>query len=386
MSKKKPERFSPLVFLASLGAGGIAVTPFAFLQYTHAHSAGLVRFTDIMHGSVPFPHEVFFYGLEAVMVVFTLLHLFLTAVFTRQLLAWMRTKDFRETLGNPLTNAGLLAPFISITMTMNVFIGPIRYFIPPFAENLQSFMLPALVFWLMLWTALMYAEVTLLKISFTRGFDTAKISFGWLLHPFALGMMTVVGMGIAAMAKDPGVADTAVFFSLVSGSMGLFLLLVKLVVIFKSHFSATELPDKQFLPSFLIVIPNVTLYAISAFRFGHYLEHAHGFHTEWFSWMAIVVSFAFEVWYMLFGLALLSDYFKRHFFRKEFYVTQWGLVCPVVAFAVLGSFAYFLFLDSPFMYALIVATILASVALFFTLLFRHYHCHVSRSGHNIECR
>jgi len=381
----EPKKFSPLVFLASLGAGGIAVTPFAFLQYTHSHGPGLVRWADIAHGSIPFLHEAFFYGLEAVMIVFALVHFALTAVFARQFFAWVRTKDFRETLENPLVNAGLLAPFISVTMTMNVFIGPIRYFIPSFAENLQAFMLPALVFWLVLWTALMYTEVALLKISFVRGFDTAKISFGWLLHPFALGMMTVVGMGIAAMAKDTGVADTAAFFSLVSGSMGLFLLLVKLVVIFKSHFSASELPDRQFLPSFLIVIPNVTLYAISAFRFGHYLEHAHGFHTEWFSWMAIVVSFAFEVWYMLFGLALLSDYFKRHFFRKEFYVTQWGLVCPVVAFAVLGSFAYSLFLGSALMYAVIVATMLVSVALFFVLFFRHYHCHFLRSG-RIECR
>jgi hypothetical protein len=385
MTEEK-KKFSPLVFLASLGAGGIAVTPFAFLQYTHEHGPGLVRFSDIMHGSIPFLHEAFFYGLEAIMVVFTLLHLVLTVVFARQLVAWMRTEGFRETLSNPLTNTGLLAPFISITMTMNVFIGPIRYFIPSFAENLQTFMLPALVFWLVLWAALMYMEVSLLKISFSRGFDTAKISFGWLLHPFALGMMTVVGMGIAAMAHDRGVADTAVFFSLVSGSMGLFLLLVKLVVIFKSHFSAAELPDKQFLPSFLIVIPNVTLYAISAFRFGHYLEHAHGFHTEWFSWMAIVVSFAFEVWYMLFGLALLSDYFKRHFFRKEFYVTQWGLVCPVVAFAVLGSFTYFLFLDSPFMYAVIVATMLVSVALFATLFARHFRCARARESARFHCR
>lgn len=385
MSNDKKEKFSPLVFLASLGAGGIAVIPFAFLQYTHTHGKGLVRWSDIMHGAIPFSHEAFFYGLEAVMIVFTLLHLGLSVAFFRQLSGWLRSGEHRKFLRNPLVNAGILAPFISVTMTMNVFIGPVRFFVPAFAENLQAFMLPALVLWLVLWAALMFAEIELLKISFVEGFDTEKISFGWLLHPFALGMMTVVGMGIAAMAADRGVADTAAFFSLVSGSMGMFLLLVKLIVIFKSHFSATELPDRQFLPSFLIVIPNVTLYAISAFRFGHYLEHVHGFHTEWFSFMAIVVSFAFEVWYMLFGLSLLSDYFKRHFFRKEFYVTQWGLVCPLAAFAVLGSFAYSLFLGSAAMYALIVVTAVLSVILFFVLLFRHYHCHFVRSGH-IECR
>ncbi len=378
------KKFSPLVFLASLGAGGIAVTPFAFLQYAHPHGAGLIRLSDIAHGTLPFAGEAFFYGLEAIMIVFTLLHFGLSITFFRQLTGWIRSGALRPFLRNPLVNAGILAPFISVTMTMNVFIGSIRFFVPAFAENLQSFMLPALVVWIVLWAALMFAEIELLKISFVEGFDTEKISFGWLLHPFALGMMTVVGMGIAAMSADRGIADTAAFLSLISGTMGAFLLLVKLVVIFKSHFSARELPDKQFLPSFLIVIPNVTLYAISAFRFAHYLEHTRGFHVEWLGWTVILVSFAFEVWYLLFGLSLLSDYFRRHFFKKEFYVTQWGLVCPVVAFAVLGSFAYSLSLASPFMYAVIVATLLVSVALFGILFFRHHHCHFSRSG-KIEC-
>jgi len=70
-------------------------------------------------------------------------------------------------------------------------------------------------------------------------------------------MVTVTGSGIAAMAKDKGVADTAFFLLLISGTMGLFLLSVKVVAIFKSHFSADGLPDKQFLPSFLIVVPNI---------------------------------------------------------------------------------------------------------------------------------
>jgi hypothetical protein len=378
------KKFSPLVFLASLGAGGIAVTPFAFLQYAHPHAEGLVQISDIAHGALSWADGIFFYGLEVIMIVFTLLHFGLSVVFFRQLAKWMRSGGFRAFIRNPLVNAGLLAPFISVLMTMNVFIGPIRFFIPSFAENLQAFMFPALVVWLVLWAALMFTEIELLKISFIEGFDTEKISFGWLLHPFALGMQTVVGMGIAAMSSDAGIADTAAFFSLVSGTMGAFLFFVKLVVIFKSHFSARELPDRQFLPSFLIVIPNITLYAISAFRFAHYLEHTRGFHVEWLGWTIILVSFAFEVWYMLFGLSLLADYFRRYFFRKEFYVTQWGLVCPVVALAVLGSFAYSLSLSSSFMYAAIVVTLLVSIALFAVLLFRHHHCHFSRSG-KIEC-
>lgn len=243
----KKMNFNPLAFLASLGAGGIAIMPFAFLQYTYSHGSGLIARSQIASSDMV---SFWFLFLEAVMIIFAVLHLVLTIVFTKQLITWLKTKSFKEMLNSPLKNSALLAPFISLAMTMNVFIGPVRFFIPQMAENLQSFMAPALVFWLVIWGFLIWTEVKLLKISFAKGFDVTKISFGWLLHPFALGMVTVVGMGIAAMAQDHIVADTAVFFSLISGSMGIFLLTVKMIMIFKSHFSAEDLPDRQFLPSF----------------------------------------------------------------------------------------------------------------------------------------
>ncbi len=367
MSNKK---FSPLIFLASLGAGGIAIMPFALLQYAFPHEKGLVKIADIAHGTLPLANEIYYMSLEAVMVIFTIIHLILTVIFLTKLVKWLKTKDFKEMLHSPLKNAGLLAPFISIIMTMNVFIGPVRFFIPEFASNLQTFMLPALIFWLILWAALIYTEIKLLTISFTKGFDSEKISFGWLLHPFALGMLTVVGTGIAALSKTPDIAHTAAFFSMISGSMGLFLLLVKMIVIFKSHFAAHGLPEKQFMPSFLIVIPNITLFAISAFRIGHYLENNFGYHLDSYFFFVIVSAFAFEVWYMLFGIALLGEYFKKHFFKKEFYVTQWGLVCPVVAFGVLASFVYSTFIQTPVLYYTVIGSIVIASILFFNLLIK----------------
>lgn len=376
--------FSPLAFLASLGAGGIAVAPFAFLQYTTHTGAGLIKVSDIARDSLSLGGAFLQYGLEATMVVFTLIHLVLTVYFGKKLVEWFRSGAHTTFLKNPLVNAGILAPFISIVMTMNVGIGPVRYLIPSMAANLQAFMMPALVMWLVIWAALMATVMKLLKTSFEEGFDTAKISFGWLLHPFALGMLTVTGTGIAAMAHDVSIANIAAFFSLVSGSMGIFLLLVKLIVIFKSHFAAPGLPEKHFLPSFLIVVPNITLYAIAGFRFMHYLEHVHGFETALLAWLIVLSGFAFEVWYMLFGLTLLKEFFTEHFLKKEFYLTLWGLVCPVVAFAVLGSFAYKLFLATPIVYGILVATMLVAIVLFFFLLSRHIAC-TRKKESNITC-
>ncbi len=366
------KKFTPLYFLASLGAGGIAIAPFAFFNYSVPHSAGLITQSQMPYAGASLWQLLLYRGAEISMILFTAIHIVLTVLFLIQLINWIKNKRaFREFIQDPLKNSAILAPFISITMTMNVFIGPVRYFIPQIADNLQAFMLPALIGWAVIWLALLWTEIKLLTISFTNQFDVSKIHFGWLLHPFALGMVTVTGTGIAALSKNPDIAHTAAFMSLISGTMGLFLLAVKLVAIFKSHFAMHGLPEKQFLPSFLIVVPNLTLYAISIFRFGHYLEHHQNAELDAYFLIVTTVFFAFEVWYMLFGLSLLSEYLKKDFF-KEFYPSQWGLICPLVAFAVLGSFVYATFIPSPILYYTIIITFIVTVAVFFSLLYKHF--------------
>lgn len=366
--------FNPLKFLVALGAGGISVIPFAFFQNTHHTGKGLIRFGQMGHGTLPGWQEALFYGMEAIMVVFALLHFWLTIRFMVKVVPWLQTQTYSEFLHDPLRNAGILAPFISLGMTLNVFIGPVRFFVPAMAENLQAMMLPALIGWAVLWAALLRMEVKLLGISFARSFDVNKINFGWLLHPFALGMISVTGTGIAAMSQNADIAHTAAFMSLVTGTMGLFLLTVKTVAIFKSHFSAEGLPAKQFLPSLLIVIPNITLYAIAGFRLTHYMNHQFGMHLHWLGQVIVVVAFAFEVWYMLFGLSMLRGYFRNHFFNREFHISQWGLICPFVAFSVLGAFFYRNFVPNPVTYGVVLIAAAASVIAYGMLFKKSANC------------
>ena len=382
-TNNKLAHFSPLVFLASLGAGGIAVMPFVLMQYTVKHGPGLITRAQLWSAELSGLASFYYYFLEAVMIAFAAIHLILTIYFLSKLFRWLKTDKFKTLLRDPLKNTALLAPLISILMTMNVFIGPLRYFLPLFSQNFQSLFLPAMIFWSLLFVFVLYTEIKLLGISFSKGFDINKINFGWLLHPFLLGMLTVVGTGIAAMAQNPGIANLAAFMSLISGSMGAFLLLVKMIVIFKSHFAAPGLPEKQFLPSFLIVIPNITLFAISAFRFGHFLEHHQGFELGAYFYLVMGIAFAFEVWYMLFGISLLVNYFKKNHF-KDFYVTQWGFICPLVAFVVLGAFVYKLVLPSPILYALFVLIIILTIFLYFELLLKHIKC-ARKINHNLNC-
>ena len=277
-----------------------------------------------------------------------------------------------------------MAPFIALLMTMNLFIGPIRYLVPSMSDNFQSMIQPAFYFWTVLLVATILTEVYLLGISFKKGFKISKIHFGWLLHPFALGMLSTVGTGIAAMSKDSQIANNAAFMSLIPFSMGIFLLIVKLVIVSRSHFEKEGMAEKNFLPSFLIVIPNITLFAITAFRLGHYLERHHGMHLDSYFYLVIGFSFASEIWYMLFGLSMLFRYFKETHF-KEYFITQWGLICPLVAFVVLGAFAFQTVLPSTLLYALSVVTILATIAFYFELLFKHIKCSYFNNSNDQNC-
>lgn len=364
--------FNPLSFLSSVGAGGLAVAPFVFFQYTIPHGKGLITFSQVMDVANNSGNKAGFILMMAIMIVFALIHFVLTANHISKLIGYSKTKDYKSYISDPQKNTSILALYTSLGMTFNVFIAVIRFFVPELQQNFQALMLPALIGWSILWLFLMRTEIRILKSAFSQDFDLSKLSFGWLLHPFALGMVTVAGTGIAAMAKDHAIANTAAFMTLTSGSMGVFLLLVKLISIFKSHFAMSGMPERQFLPSFLIVIPITTLYAIAFFRLGHYLEHQFDVKLKLFYIIAVTVPFAFQTWYFAFGISMLKDYFKRDFFRKEYYVSLWAFICPFVGYAVLGAFVHKLFIQSPILKTVIIMSMLAGIVFYAIVSYRFF--------------
>lgn len=366
------KNFNPLSFLAAVGSGGIAVGPFVFFQYGIPHGKGLIDLPQVMKHGAETGNTVFYIALMAIMIGFGALHFFLTFNLIGKLIAFKKTPDYKEYIANPQKNTSILALFTSFGMTFNVFIAVVRFFIPYLHQNFQSLMLPALLAWSVLWVFLMRTEIKVLRSAFEKDFDLAKLSFGWLLHPFALGMVTVAGTGIAAMAKDATIAHTAAFMTLTSGTMGVFLLFVKLFSIFQSHFTMKGMPERQFLPSFLVVIPITTLFAISFFRLGHYFEHQFGSHLDIYFKLVTLIPFAFQTWYFAFGISMLKNYFKKDFFRKEYYVTLWALICPFVAYAVLGSFVYKLVFQIPLLKGVILFSLLAAIVFYIIVGVRYF--------------
>lgn len=366
--------FNPLIFLSALGAWWISIMPFAFMNYVVPHPKWLISLEHIMpllNTSMAWLYYLLFW----IMILFWILHIILMIKFSISFFSRFKTKEAKEYIGDPLRNAWITTPILSLAMTMNIFIWVIRFFVPAMSQNLQDFMLPALIFWLLLWVITMRVSIKITKNSFFKSFDFEKITFGRLLVPFTISMVTVVWAWIAALAKDPTIANTAAFFTFISLWFWLLLFITKLITLFQKHFADKNWsPTKQALPSFLIVIPNITLFAIILFRLGHYYANQTGTNADLFLFFVIIWAFTFETWYLLFWFSLLKKYFQEQFFQKEFYVTMRWLVCPLVAYSVLWAFAYQQFFNSPIIYWLVLGFIVLSVITYIIIWKKNIWC------------
>lgn len=368
MINKIKEKYNPLLFLSSLGAGGIAVSGFILIQYTGFFTGkGLATFASVEQ-TMP----VLF--LEAIMIVFAIINAYLTIVYFIGKSAWQKTAEAKEYEQNPLVNSGLMAPYVSLLMSMNVIIAVVRYFSELLSSNFQNIMLPAFIAYIILWAFTVYKVLFLLKTAFVKSFDVDKIHFGWLLQPFSLAMATVTGSGFAALAHDKTIAGFAAFMSAMTMTMVIFLTSVKIFSIFKKHLNRDSALDNQFMPTYLIMIPIITLLGIAIFRFGHYLDHT--FHAPLLFLIAkiiMILLYAFELWYFAFGLMMLKDYWKNYL-SGTFHVSQWGLICPFVALGALSGFVYKVFYQNQIFLAAMFMLLTGVVGLYFFLLNRQFKC------------
>lgn len=368
--------FNPLLFLSALGAWWIAVMPFAFMNYAVPHPKWLIALAHILpllQTNMAWLYYFFF----VIMIGFGLFHIILMFVFFIKFFRWNTTPEAKAYIDDPIRNPGIMTPILASSMTMNLVIGVIRFFVPAISNNLQDFMLPALIVWLLLWVITMYVSIDITKKSFLKSFDFEKITFAWLLVPFTLAMVTVVWAWIAALAKDPAIANISAFFTFISLWFWLFLFVTKLITLFQKHFADKNWsPAKEALPSFLIVIPNITLFAISLFRLWHYFANQTGTHADLFLFFVIIGAFTFETWYLLFGFSLLKQYFQEQFFQKEFYVSMRWLICPIVAYAVLWAFAYQQFFNSPMIYWLTILMMIVAVTIYLIVARKHMRCKI----------
>jgi len=338
---KQVENWSPLHFLAALGAGGMVVTFFMFLLFWVPHPGQ----------PVPVYSDWISYfktsGLvEQGIIIFTLLGIisFGWLHFSWLYLNFKEFRDFKakgevEKIIGTNAHTQMMAMPLTYAMSINVIFIIALVFIPGLWIVVEwLFPFSILVFLIIgVWASRIYL-CFYSHVLHHGGFDnTINNSLAQLLPSFAF---TMVGVGLsapAAMSQNETVIGISYLLALFFITTALFLGLIKLIIGMNDMFK--EGASQASLPTLWVVIPILTTAAIAIMRLSHgmhKLELGHGASN----YVLLVMIFSLQIMFVLMGLAVMQrmNYFRLLLNGEEKSPVTFALICPGVALVVMGHF------------------------------------------------
>ncbi|MGE4355620.1 TsoY family (seleno)protein [Halothiobacillus sp.] len=336
-------KFTPLYFLASLGAGGLAVSFFIYLMFLLPHpNTAMVTFGDvwpILTG--PSLFNALLTGLAISSILFfAYWHFRLLFWNIREFGLFKQTDAYQKLLVSNSEIALMTIP-LTLAMTVNVSFVLGALLIP----NLWS-----IVEWLfpLAISAFFVIGVFAMKILvryFSRALVGGNVDFATnnslapMVSIFALSMIAVGFAAPASMSKITTVIAISIALSLFFMTIAVLLAIVKLVNGFQSMMINGISESAS--PSLWIMIPILTLLGISWIRLSHGLHHGFDSSLHYsglFVGSMVVVSA--QILFGLLGYAVMRHlgYFKQYIHGEKGDAGTFALVCPGVAFFVFGMF------------------------------------------------
>ena len=344
-SQQRPaDTWSPLYFLASLGAGGLAVTFFMFLMFWVPHPGQPVPvFEHIMaaftQGSVALMTAI----LVAVAGIAGFAFLNIKMLIWN--LVWMAEFKKTDAYSKLMESNGetqFLAMPLALAMTVNVGFIVGLVFVPGLWSVVEYLFPMAMVaFGLIAYLSFHRIGAFLGRVLSDGGvFDvTANNSFAQLLPAFALSM-TAVGMSApAAMSTVPTIVGISLVLSIVLGAIAALYALVAAIVAVNSmlhHGTARESA-----PTLMVVVPILTVLGIMTMRQEHGLHSTFETHAGMADNLLLTTTIlAIQGVFLALGLLVL----KRHKYADAYLrgggnsAGSYALVCPGVALNVMLHF------------------------------------------------
>ncbi len=341
---KPADSYSPLYFLAALGAGGLAVTFFMYLMFWVPHEGRPVPvFEDIMAafagGSPALQGAIIIAALGILAMTFLNLK---SLVWNFGALARFSKTDAYAKLRSSNAETTLLAAPLATAMSVNALFIVGLVFVPQLWSVIEYLFPLAMIAFAALgvWALRLIGDFLGRVLSQGGVFDvTANNSFAQLLPAFALAMIGVGFAAPAAMSTVPATVATSLVISTFFAVAAVIYTVVALIVAFGSmlqHGTAKEAG-----PTLMVIVPIVTILSIL------FLRQSHGLHTTFEShaaaggtmvWLAQMI--AVQVLFLMLGLTVLrrQGYFKDFVLGEKTSPGSYALVCPGVAFAVLMHF------------------------------------------------
>lgn len=340
---EKGERYSPLYFLSSLGAGGLSVSFFMYLMWMTPHKGQPIPsfstlVPDFQDGGLAMQAMI----VVAVLAIvwFAFLHLRLLAWNLRHYRAWRETAEFQAFVSSN-AESQLMAVPLTLAMTVNVMFIAGALFVPQLWENAEYLFPGAIAAFAAIGVYAFRIFLDFLgRILTVGGFNGAKNnSLGQMLSVFAFGMIGVGFSASAAMSHNPVTSAVAWFGSALFIAAAIVFGVIMLVLGFRAMMEHTA--EKETSPTLWIVIPIVTVVGIALYRLNMAL--AHNFGVEWapgsvFAFLAWL--FAVQIVFGLVGYAVMRRFgYFGHFVSGDGRSPgSFALICPGVALFVFGNF------------------------------------------------
>ncbi|PWR02752.1 hypothetical protein DKT77_09210 [Meridianimarinicoccus roseus] len=336
-------RYSPLYFLASLGAGGIAVTFFLWLMFWIPHPGKPVPvFEDI---AAAFSAGRF---AQQAMIGTAMAGIALFAATNLRLLAWNigQLRRFRDSGAQDAlsrTNAQTQMTALPLALAMSVNVGFILGLVfVPGLWGVTEYLFPAAmaVFVAIGVLALRQIGSFLGRVLSNGNFDhSANNSFAQKLPAFALAM---VGVGLAAPAAMSSVPTTvAVSLALSTFFLASAAVIALVALVLGLHAMLEHGVAPEAAPTLMVIVPILTVLGILVMRQQHGLHVHFGWHSADADTLVLLTRLlSVQVLFTLFGVFVLAriGYVARFVTGAATSAGAYALICPAVALSVMMQF------------------------------------------------
>lgn len=338
---KQITNWSPLHFLAALGAGGMVITFFMFLMFWVPHTGQPIPvYSDWMSyfQTTDLGNQALIIIALSGIIIFGYLHYSWLLLNFKNYRQYVASGNIKKIIG---TNAHtqLLAMPLAYAMSINVIFLIAAVFVPGLWNVIEwLFPISILVFLLLgIWASRIYLSFFGHILQHGSFDNSSNNSLAQLLPSFAFVMIGVGLSAPAALSHNKMVIAISSILALFFITTALFLGLIKLIIGMNDMFK--EGASLSSLPTLWVVIPILTTATIAIMRINH------GLHTLELSqggsnFVLLVSVFSLQIMFVLMGLAVMKrmNYFKLLLERKENSPVSFALICPGVALVVLGHF------------------------------------------------
>ncbi|MCP4291642.1 MAG: hypothetical protein GY780_07380 [bacterium] len=354
LRKNLRDKYSPTLFLASLGNGGMTVAFYVYLHFMLKHMKIAVEGHDnplnipmVEFGAVKQAltsgdlATSIFVGIALLgILVFAIRHYFYLFWNISEFKTYQKTAAYQDLINSP-QEISLAAIPLTLAMSINVMFVCAAIFTPGLWGFVEYLFPAALLGFLLVGIyALKIVGVFMTRVLTSGDFDCSNNnSLAMMISVFAFSMVAVGFAAPGAMSNTLVTSAIGIIGSTFFLSLTVLLGLMTLFMGFRSMMQNGI--NKENSPTLWILIPILTLVGISVVRVDHGLHMNLGVHTQKGEmFVNLIFLTSLQVVFGLMGWFVMKQvgYFKEYINGPGQSHVSYALVCPGVAGFVFGMF------------------------------------------------